>query len=310
MPLDPLTHQKTAVTRRTTCTIALAGLIAAPLTPALAAPQKKKATGSSSESANGTSGQRTPSITVETEGTINPYIPHILTIKGTGFDEVAEDQQVSIYLGVRGAKKPVYFSETISYSNLGFVHVPADQIIDGDFETELITGQLWHGQYLPGLEYALQSTLTQAERTTGSGYRIVEDTAYDITIDLPVEPTYPRLEFDQNTNSVGGGYLNVRGIGFERRYIPAGGKLRIFLNRDGLGDIGQLAHNVISVVTLGSWQVRNGAFAVKVPYIPGLNKQVTYTLGVQVMTKEGNLANDALTVSEQFTFDDPAARTP
>ena len=95
---------------------------------------------------------------------------------------------------------------------------------------------------------------------------------------------------------------SVRGTGFESRYIPAGARLRLFINRAGLGEPGQLAPDPVSLITVGPEKINNGAFEVNIPYVSGLDTTKKYILGVQIMSKTGTLANDALTTAETFMF--------
>ena len=111
----------------------------------------------------------------------------------------------------------------------------------------------------------------------------------------------PRLDFNKHPSAAGGS-ITVRGTGFESRYIPAGARLRLFINRAGLGEPGQLATDPVSLITVGPEKINNGAFEVNMPYVSGLDTTKKYTLGVQIMSKMGTLANDALTTAETFMF--------
>ena len=58
----------------------------------------------------------------------------------------------------------------------------------------------------------------------------------------------------------------------------------------------------ISLIIVGPEKINNGAFEVNMPYVSGLDTTKKYTLGVQIMSKTGTLANDALTTAETFMF--------
>ena len=295
MRLESFKNAKSSLpSRRLACALALTGVASLPLTPALAEPEPLNDPGDDTQSF-------LPKLNLSLTENVNPYIPCTIYVEGTGFYGVQLGQRVSVYAGLtEDTSKPEYFPETIDDTHLGFVHVPAERIEDGAFKTELVTGQLWYGQYRAGLEYAVKTMISYAE-STEEGHRTSETTKYDTQTPITVLTESSRLDFDKNPSAAGGS-ITVRGTGFESRYIPAGARLRLFINRAGLGEPGQLAPDPVSLITVGPEKINNGAFEVNIPYVSGLDTTKKYTLGVQIMSKTGTLANDALTTAETFMF--------